>query len=244
MTIKDKLKSYNFWISIISAIVLIVRIVGDKFNFFVDTSLIMDIATGVCSVLVILGILYMPKAKKNTQNDSPSEEQSITLKPSISAENSLLIDSTKALEQQQCDVIESSEQSTASIETLVQVDTRGQEGEDSSIIESDTSNVSTSSEAIEQLIVPTNSCENDLQMNKPTTSEVHDELMMQQSRELEPLNADLVFKSDTKETNINETLVTESLAFETTDENNMLLKQKISELKLFINEVLTIMNTL
>lgn len=64
MSLKDKAKTYNFWISLVSAIVLIVRIVGDKFNFIVDTSLIMDVTTGLCSIFVILGILSAPKTKE------------------------------------------------------------------------------------------------------------------------------------------------------------------------------------
>lgn len=62
MTLKDKAKTYNFWISLVSAAVLIARIVGDKFNIFIDTTLIMDITTGLCSIFVILGILSAPKS--------------------------------------------------------------------------------------------------------------------------------------------------------------------------------------
>jgi len=78
MTLKDKAKTYNFWISLVSAIVLIVRIIGDKFNFFVDTNLIMDVTTGLCSIFVILGILSAPKIKNaktsNNTNDIIEEK--------------------------------------------------------------------------------------------------------------------------------------------------------------------------
>ncbi|MBR2909748.1 MAG: hypothetical protein IKC11_05345 [Clostridia bacterium] len=70
MSLKDKVKTYNFWISLVSAVVLIVRIIGDKFNFIVDTSLIMDITTGLCSIFVILGILSVPKSKQTTNNET------------------------------------------------------------------------------------------------------------------------------------------------------------------------------
>lgn len=75
MSLKDKMKTYNFWISLVSAVVLILRIIGDKFNFFVDTSLIMDITTGLCSIFVILGILSVPKSSK-TSTDNTTEEES------------------------------------------------------------------------------------------------------------------------------------------------------------------------
>ena len=77
MTLKDKAKTYNFWISLVSAAVLIVRIIGNKFNIFIDTTLIMDITTGLCSIFVILGILSAPKSINTnqihtTENDTSS----------------------------------------------------------------------------------------------------------------------------------------------------------------------------
>lgn len=78
MSLKDKMKTYNFWISLASAIVLIVRILGDKFNFIVDTSLIMDITTGLCSIFVILGILSVPKSNKNDNKNNSEDSMNIT----------------------------------------------------------------------------------------------------------------------------------------------------------------------
>jgi len=77
MTLKDKMKTYNFWISIASAIVLIVRIVGEKFNFFVDATLLMDITTGLCSIFVICGILSVPKSKTSTTPIQSATQESI-----------------------------------------------------------------------------------------------------------------------------------------------------------------------
>ena len=85
MSLKDKMKTYNFWISLASAVVLILRIIGDKFNFFVDTSLIMDITTGLCSIFVILGILSVPKTTKTEltpfTNNSEEKVTEITEEP-------------------------------------------------------------------------------------------------------------------------------------------------------------------
>ena len=92
MTLKDKAKTYNFWISIVSAAVLIARIIGDKFNFFIDTTLIMDITTGLCSIFVILGILSAPKAVVNNiqeiaKTQDKTEPQSIKDNGSLTQEN-------------------------------------------------------------------------------------------------------------------------------------------------------------
>lgn len=59
-----RMKTYNFWISLVSAIILLLRIIGDKFNFFVDAALIMDITTGLCGIFVVLGIISAPSGKK------------------------------------------------------------------------------------------------------------------------------------------------------------------------------------
>lgn len=63
MTIKDKLKSYNFWITLVSAIILLLQVFGEKFNFTIDSNFIIDVTTGLCSIFVILGIISVPKAK-------------------------------------------------------------------------------------------------------------------------------------------------------------------------------------
>ena len=72
MTIKDKMKTYNFWISLVSAILLIVQVIGDKYGFSVDSGLVIDITTGVCGIFVILGIISTPQ--KNQTNITKNEE--------------------------------------------------------------------------------------------------------------------------------------------------------------------------
>ena len=83
MTLKDKAKTYNFWISIVSAAVLIARIIGDKFNIFIDTTLIMDITTGLCSIFVILGILSAPKVTVNNTQEIVKAQDIIETQPNI-----------------------------------------------------------------------------------------------------------------------------------------------------------------
>ena len=60
----ERMKTYNFWISLVSAVILVLRIIGDKFHFFVDATLIMDITTGLCGIFVVLGIISAPSGKK------------------------------------------------------------------------------------------------------------------------------------------------------------------------------------
>ena len=66
MKIKDKMKSYGFWISLASAIILILKVIGAKFGFSVDETFISDLTTSLCSILVILGIIVTPSSKIET----------------------------------------------------------------------------------------------------------------------------------------------------------------------------------
>lgn len=60
MNLKTKVKSYSFWVSLASALILILKLVGQKFGFAVDEGLISDLFTSLCAILVIMGIIVVP----------------------------------------------------------------------------------------------------------------------------------------------------------------------------------------
>ena len=64
------LKSYNFWIRLVAVIVLLLRVIGAEFGFSIDAGLIIDIATAVASVLVVLGIIQVPADTGKSQIDT------------------------------------------------------------------------------------------------------------------------------------------------------------------------------
>ena len=70
MNLKQKVKTYSFWISLISAILIVVRIVGEHFGWFINESFIMDIVTGICGILVLLGILSSPTNKEESMEET------------------------------------------------------------------------------------------------------------------------------------------------------------------------------
>ena len=70
MNLKQKAKTYSFWISIISAVLIVVRILGEHFGWAINESLIMDIVTGVCGILVLLGILSSPAKKDESMEET------------------------------------------------------------------------------------------------------------------------------------------------------------------------------
>lgn len=63
MKLKDRIKTYSFWVSLSSAIFLLLKLLGQQFNFNVDEGLFSDIFTTLCGILVILGIIAPPASK-------------------------------------------------------------------------------------------------------------------------------------------------------------------------------------
>lgn len=79
---KSRLTSYNFWVKLASAVILILRIVLSKFGIEIDSAFILDIATLVAGVLVILGIINEPtgitisyKNQESEVNENMGNEQ-------------------------------------------------------------------------------------------------------------------------------------------------------------------------
>ena len=83
--LREKIKSYGFWVSLASAVILILKVLGSRFGFTVDETMISDLFTALCSILVILGIIVVPGAKQSqiadlfsgslNQNKEPEQEQ-------------------------------------------------------------------------------------------------------------------------------------------------------------------------
>jgi len=65
---KQKIKSYNFWISLTSVLILFIRIVGEKFGFVISENDFMDIMVVLCTVFAVLGIFDTPKGVSLTLN--------------------------------------------------------------------------------------------------------------------------------------------------------------------------------
>ena len=85
MDLKQKIRTYNFWISLSAAILIVVRLVGQSLGFVVDSVLFMDIATAVCGVLVVLGIIIMPASQQTTKKDKKSKDKQDSCEPQICA---------------------------------------------------------------------------------------------------------------------------------------------------------------
>lgn len=66
MKLKDRIKTYNFWVSLSSAIFILIKLLGEQFGFSVNESVFNDFITTLCGILVILGIIVPPTAKDNS----------------------------------------------------------------------------------------------------------------------------------------------------------------------------------
>ena len=76
--LKDKMKTYNFWISLVSAVLLVARLIASKFNIEIDSSLVMDVTTGLCGIFVVLGIISAPQKTVTKFIDRPLENSAPT----------------------------------------------------------------------------------------------------------------------------------------------------------------------
>ena len=60
-----KVKTTGFWISLASAIVLVVQALANAFGFKCDAKYVNEIVTSVCGVLVVVGVLIPTNNKKD-----------------------------------------------------------------------------------------------------------------------------------------------------------------------------------
>jgi len=64
----SRLKNYNFWISMVSAILLVLQ---NLFDMKVDVAFVNEAVSSVLGILVVIGIINDPtKSKKIVQNDT------------------------------------------------------------------------------------------------------------------------------------------------------------------------------
>jgi len=75
---KDKLKSYSFWMSVSAAVVLVINKIGKHFGFYLDNEIVAEIVDSICGVLILFGVITMTKGDKKhgEEQDSSASEGS------------------------------------------------------------------------------------------------------------------------------------------------------------------------
>lgn len=76
---KEKLKSYSFWVGLIASIMLVVKFVAESFGVKIPEDSINGIINGVLGVLCVIGVINKPTANapsvdSNTENVETDNE--------------------------------------------------------------------------------------------------------------------------------------------------------------------------
>ncbi|HAJ77698.1 MAG TPA: hypothetical protein DCO89_01340 [Clostridiales bacterium] len=64
---KDKFKSYSFWMSATAAVILVINNIGKILNFEVDSKIITQIVDSICGVLILFGVISMSKSENKDE---------------------------------------------------------------------------------------------------------------------------------------------------------------------------------
>lgn len=70
MKFKELIKSYGFWTALAGAVVTLINAIGRLCGFFVEESLISDIIMAIAGILVVFGIVSMPKNKQSESDEN------------------------------------------------------------------------------------------------------------------------------------------------------------------------------
>ncbi len=73
---KNRFKTYGFWMSLSSAIIILIQSVASLFGYEFQTTLIENIIMAVCGVLVVLGIVNKPAQTEPLQNEETTQDNS------------------------------------------------------------------------------------------------------------------------------------------------------------------------
>lgn len=73
---KDKIKSYSFWTALSGAVVVLLQALGDCFGFSIQSEVVSGIIMAIAGVLVVFGVVSMPKSSSENKTDKDYEAKS------------------------------------------------------------------------------------------------------------------------------------------------------------------------
>ncbi len=65
----NRFKSYGFWTALSGAVVVLLNAIGDCFGFSINNELVSGLIMAVAGVLVVFGVVSMPKNEQNDKNN-------------------------------------------------------------------------------------------------------------------------------------------------------------------------------
>ena len=72
---KNKFKSYGFWTALSGAVIVFINALGRAFGFKVDNEIIDNIIMAFAGILVVFGVVFMPKQKEEQVEENKNEEE-------------------------------------------------------------------------------------------------------------------------------------------------------------------------
>lgn len=75
MKLKQLIKSYGFWTALAGAVVVLVNAIGRAFGFFVEEEIISNIIMAIAGVLVVFGVVTIPREKQDEQSEDKEEDE-------------------------------------------------------------------------------------------------------------------------------------------------------------------------
>ena len=81
MKLKDKLKSYKFWVAITSAVIIFLQTLGKELGFKISEEVITNIVMAFCTILVLLGFIDDDRNKPSQQEVQSENNASNLTKP-------------------------------------------------------------------------------------------------------------------------------------------------------------------
>lgn len=68
---KQKLKSYSFWVGLVASIMLVVKFIAESFGFKINEEVINSVVNSILGVLTVFGVINKPTTKEinNTEVD-------------------------------------------------------------------------------------------------------------------------------------------------------------------------------
>jgi len=78
MKLKDRIKSYKFWVALSASLVILLKTLGDALNFEVPEEVVNGIIMGFCGVLVVLGVVEKPTITQTTTEETEKNKSAET----------------------------------------------------------------------------------------------------------------------------------------------------------------------
>lgn len=71
---KNKFRSYGFWTALAGAVVVLLNALGQAFGFSVDDEIVTSIIMAIAGLLVVFGVVSMPKGEDKQEEIEEQKE--------------------------------------------------------------------------------------------------------------------------------------------------------------------------